>query len=1276
MPPVRQVPHTVRVVPFLALLVALDAPVAAVAAAPVWRPAPTAAASEPCGPFTKLYTSDADFNQGALSGVVTNSGQLELSNAATTWPYAWIANAGDGTLSKVNTLTGNEEGRYHTGPPDNANSYAHLYPSRTVVDRNGACWVANRTLGPYVASVTQVVLTGGDDRNNNNSIETSTDLNADGDCADPGELLPWGQDERVKRHYRVGNTLNDGARGMVIDKAGFLWVGITGTQTLHKLDPNLPIATYAPNQPPAVAPSLATIFTGHTPYGLALSPNGMIYQSTAGNYALEIDPGLASGGTAFGPAVTPDSIFHDGANYGIAVDRNCIVWLAIPWHPTAPDGVVRWDPSLTNGNPLAGWTFSGPGAPAGTRGITVDFNNNVWATCNDTSNSVVRYSNTPTPTVTGVFPTPALTACGVGAASDGHIIVTSNGSSVWAKVDNTTGAVLPLPGPQLTGYLPYTYSDFTGALQSVTSFQQGTWNVVTDGLSSARVWDLVSWTPSTPPGTSVIVEARAAQTLPQLSAASWITLGAPGPQAPLPGRYIETQVRLIRAVEGCAASFVTPILYDLTVGGTCDTCAFANCPPDTTLPCQFPEGAIFEYTPPALEPDCGPGYVYTCVPPSGSVLPIGVTPVTCTAVNGPDTVVCRFNVTVLPGCDPSPTGACCLGTTCTVTTHAACVQQGGIYFGDGSNCTVGCRYDCVPPPNAMSVWLKLDPDGSGAGTAETPNLAAPERPGTLVGGPTPLFGEGVGGAYEFDGASQYVELSPLAGAVGAGDFTIDAWVRTSAAAGVVPIVDKRTSPPVRGYGLFLQNGFPALTLAVDGSSSTFALSDLNGGPEAFVADGAWHLVAVSVDRDATDGVRFHVDGHPVGGAFDPTPRMGSLDSPAPLLVGRDNAPVARYFPGPLDEIEIIHEVVSPLRLAGLHAAGAGGKCPETCYATQNAPCCDGISTTSSFTVCNHDVVPHVYSYGVSAVNGGPGCGAVGPVGFAPTSGQITVPAGGCATVPLYINCPSYIPPGQVACYRVSLFNHDTARLFACTGSVRPPNKWCLKWVPLEPVEFTGFLPLAEGLTATVNLEVRNLARTPATSTLDYQVRVFGGHDDDPTTAVSLNGLPPGEPVLGSVPVGAGATAVVPVTVRYPKGWRIGYDRLALLADDDGDGTVEKLAETALRGVPAGTVGVPDRPVPGAAADAGRLFLAVPNPFADGGPIRFRLPERAEVRLRLYDLGGRAVRAFHMETRLEAGDHAVPWDARDGRGEPLKAGLYFLRLEAGERGESIKIVVRR
>ena len=42
----------------------------------------------------------------------------------------------------------------------------------------------------------------------------------------------------------------------------------------------------------------------------------------------------------------------------------------------------------------------------------------------------------------------------------------------------------------------------------------------------------------------------------------------------------------------------------------------------------------------------------------------------------------------------------------------------------------------------------------------------------------------------------------------------------------------------------------------------------------------------------------------------------------------------------------------------------------------------------------------------------------------------------------------------------------------------------------------------------------------------------------------------------------------------------------------------------------------------------------------------------------------------------AGEHGVQWNTIDGRGQLLKTGLYFLKLEAGKRSETLKVIVRR
>jgi len=1216
-----------------------------------------------CMGLTKTYTLDADFTSGVLSGVVTNSDQLELSPTTTTWPYAWIANSGEGTISKVDTETGKEVGRYYTGPPNGAGVHDYLSPSRTVVDKDGNCWVANRTTGDY-PSVTQIVTTGGDDRNLNSLIDTSNDVDGDG-VINSGEILAWGLDERVKRHYLLGSTITNPARGILIDQAGFLWVGLSTSTDVLKIDPELPIATYAPNLPAAFAPSLASVHTGKVPYGLALAPNGLIYMSTHYYWAFEIDPGLASGGTAAGPAVT-DSIQHTPyGNYGIAVDKDCNVWLSVATHQVC----LRWDTLADT------WTVSGLGAPDLGRGITVDFDNNVWMSCTGTS-TVVRYNNTPSPTVYAVYSTPVSGAIGVGVASDGNLIVTAGGP-LWCKVNTTSGAVMPLPGPTLAGVEPYTYSDFTGSLYAMSALQQGTWTVITDGGSPNIVWTLVGWTPSTPPGTSVQIEARAAQTLPVLAGTAWTTIGTSGPLgSPMPGRYIETRARLQRTIGGCSPVFVTPILYDLTVEAICDSCQFVSCAPDTVIPCENGQGAAFQYTSPLLESTCDSTYQVTCVPPSGSVFPIGTTPVVCTAVNAyGDTVVCQFSVTVLEGCDPTPTGACCIQNDCEVLTEHDCQIQGGIYFGDGSDCSVGCDYDCISPPHKMLGWWPFDTATGG----KTPNLAHPRLRGTLIGNPTALQNEHVNGSYAFNGSSQYVEVmdSPVF-AIGTGDFSIDAWVKTDAT-GIRPILDKRAGVATQGFGFYLNDGYPALQLAVGGVVADYVLDAKNAGQGAFVGDGQWHLVAVTVDRGDPDGVLFYVDGNVVGSPFDPTGQSGSLDNGAPLWVARSHPhPTSRYFLGALDELEMIQHKLSADKIAAIHAAGAAGKCPEECYATQHVPCCQGFTTMSTVAICNYDVVSHVYSFGLSPIGGGAGCGPVGPLSYTPATGTITVGPGVCVNVPITIGCPTSIPVGQIACYQVSIFNHDTGRLFACTGSVRITKKWCVAWQLPHPV---GIVPIDEGQSRPFTIEIGNVADETTPSTLNYTVRALNGgccEADAPSTAVELNGLPPGDPVTGSLMVGPGQRRTVSIDVELPIAWRIGYERVAVYGDDDGDSVDEKIGEIAVRALPASLVDVPSDPSGEAAELPARMFVTVPNPFGVTGEIRFRVsgPGSESVNLRLYDLNGRTVKVFHMYRTLAPGEHTVPWNSVDERGRRLGAGMYFLKLEVGKRAETVKLVLRR
>ena len=140
---------------------------------------------------SRTYTLDADFDEGTLVGAEhdTVPDQLQLNNTTTTLPFIWVPNSNEGTVSKVDTVTGKELGRYRTGPASNGD------PSRTTVDLQGSCWVGNRGTGTVVKiGLSEAGLYN--DTNGDGFMNTSMDLNGDGNVTG-SEILPWCADECV-----------------------------------------------------------------------------------------------------------------------------------------------------------------------------------------------------------------------------------------------------------------------------------------------------------------------------------------------------------------------------------------------------------------------------------------------------------------------------------------------------------------------------------------------------------------------------------------------------------------------------------------------------------------------------------------------------------------------------------------------------------------------------------------------------------------------------------------------------------------------------------------------------------------------------------------------------------------------------------------------------------------------------------------------------------------------------------------------------------------------
>ncbi|HET9326603.1 MAG TPA: FlgD immunoglobulin-like domain containing protein, partial [Candidatus Eisenbacteria bacterium] len=88
-----------------------------------------------------------------------------------------------------------------------------------------------------------------------------------------------------------------------------------------------------------------------------------------------------------------------------------------------------------------------------------------------------------------------------------------------------------------------------------------------------------------------------------------------------------------------------------------------------------------------------------------------------------------------------------------------------------------------------------------------------------------------------------------------------------------------------------------------------------------------------------------------------------------------------------------------------------------------------------------------------------------------------------------------------------------------------------------------------------------------------------------------------------------------------------------------------------------------------------LHAIRPNPTRAGATIRYDLPRGGNVALRVYDAQGRCVRVL-TEGWTAPGRRSLSWDARDARGAPVSAGLYFVRLSIAELSATQKLLILR
>ncbi len=81
----------------------------------------------------------------------------------------------------------------------------------------------------------------------------------------------------------------------------------------------------------------------------------------------------------------------------------------------------------------------------------------------------------------------------------------------------------------------------------------------------------------------------------------------------------------------------------------------------------------------------------------------------------------------------------------------------------------------------------------------------------------------------------------------------------------------------------------------------------------------------------------------------------------------------------------------------------------------------------------------------------------------------------------------------------------------------------------------------------------------------------------------------------------------------------------------------------------------------------------PNPVRNGTTIRFSIPAKSRVELRVYDVAGRAI-ATLINGQMKSGMHTVRWNGTTDTGTRVANGVYFYRLKAGKNTATRKMVV--
>ncbi|MEM9860883.1 MAG: MopE-related protein, partial [Myxococcota bacterium] len=453
-----------------------------------------------------------------LNGVqVGPDGSISLSAERLDSRFGWIANTFDGSVTKLDLSTGAQAAEFHSTLQGDSNGARPLdercfvdlgrgnCPSRTAVDGDSNVYVANRAFENQgtltkIAGLEENCI----DRNGNGRIDTSRDLNGDGQIDRESDEFLGQRDECLLWTVNVGRI--DGLpRAVAIDASGFVWVGLHDGLAALKLSP----------ADGSVVSTVLLRSENFRPYGAAISGDGTLWLTEVFSGRILAINTATDAIERVTASVSPDEGCE--GNYGIAIDTEDRVWTA----GFQCRHAARYDPRTNSwfhvNLPLAGLS----------RGIAVDDRGFIYMTSSHDSLTPGGGLGTPIARVTRfrddgtdveIFDLPGLASVGVGLDDRRNVWIINQDSGTAVRLNPETGETRSFP----VGDEPYTYSDFTGfAFRTITT-PTGTARTTVEGCDVGPTeWERLTWSATTPGGSTVRARYRSAPTREALAMAPW-----------------------------------------------------------------------------------------------------------------------------------------------------------------------------------------------------------------------------------------------------------------------------------------------------------------------------------------------------------------------------------------------------------------------------------------------------------------------------------------------------------------------------------------------------------------------------------------------------------------------------------------------------------------------------------------------------------------------------------------------------------------------------------